>query len=131
MIRYVEIGDKNIVSQVKARSSLWFIKLHKGKVVITINDLNELLGMKIDFKEISKRKDIFDRRDWNALGRGKLREEFEKNNNIRYEEETFFFVYLTGFLKILKMLVNENKINLYEAESIIGIIDNNTKYLNV
>lgn len=96
----------------------WFIKKYKGRIIITSNDLQELLGMDFDFKKLNNKNIIF-RKDWNALGQGNLREEFEKANNIYYEDETFFFVYLSGFFKILKLLLNENKISLSQIKNIL------------
>lgn len=96
----------------------WFIKRYKNRIIITDKDLIKLLGVEFNFKK-ENIKDIIFRKDWNALGQGVLRKEFEKTNNVYYEDETFFFVYLSGFFKILKFLVNENKISLSQVENIL------------
>lgn len=96
----------------------WFIKRYKNRIIITDKDLIKLLEVNFDFKN-ENIKDIIFRKDWNALGQGALRKEFEKTNNVYYEDETFFFVYLSGFFKILKFLVNENRISLSKVENIL------------
>lgn len=104
--------------QDRAGTYPWFIKRYKNRIIITDKDLIKLLEVNFDFKK-ENIKDIVFRKDWNALGQGALRKEFEKTNNVYYEDETFFFVYLSGFFKILKFLVNENRISLSKVESIL------------
>ena len=96
----------------------WFIKKYKNRIIITDKDLIKLLGIDFDFKKENNENIIF-RKDWNALGQGALRKEFEKINNVYYEDETFFFVYLSGFFKILKVLLNQNKLSLFQIENIL------------
>lgn len=96
----------------------WFIKKYNDRIIITIKDLKVLLGMDINFKELNNKNIIF-RKDWNALGQGELREKFESDNSIHYEDETFFFLYLSGFFKILKLLFNENQLSLSQVENIL------------
>lgn len=106
----------------------WFIREYKGRIVVTIRDIKDLIGVDVDLKNLNIKNNIFRGRDWNGIG-GKSKEEFEKNNNIRYEEEIIFFVYLTGFLKILKILVEYGKVDLLEVESILRTIDDKIKYI--
>ena len=60
-------------------------------------------------KKLNKSNNIFPGIDWNGIG-GREKEEFEKHNNVRYEEETMFFLYITGFLKILKIIMEDGEI---------------------
>ncbi|CAM2079447.1 MAG: hypothetical protein NSGCLCUN01_03667 [uncultured Clostridium sp.] len=106
----------------------WFIKEYKGRKVITIRDIKELIGINIELKNLSIRNNIFRGKDWNGIG-GEIKKEFEKNNNLRYDGEIIFFVYITGFLKILKILIEHGKIELLAAESILREIDGKTKYI--
>lgn len=104
--------------QDRADTYPWFIKRYKNRIIITDKDLIKVLGIDFDFKKENNENIIF-RKDWNALGQGALRKDFEKTNNVYYEDETFFFVYLSGFLKILKLLLDENKLSLSQIESIL------------
>lgn len=104
--------------QDRADTYPWFIKRYQNRIVITDRDLIKVLGIDFDLKELNN-KDIIFRKDWNALGQGKSREEFEIDNNVHYEDETFFFVYLSGFFKILKLLFDENKLSLSQIENIL------------
>ena len=104
--------------QDRADTYPWFIKRYQNRIVITDRDLIKVLGIEFDLKDLNN-KDIIFRKDWNALGQGVLRKEFEKTNNIYYEDETFFFVYLSGFFKILKLLFDENKLSLSQIENIL------------
>ena len=106
----------------------WFIKEYKGRMVITIRDIKELIGVNIDLKKLNIKNNIFRGEDWNGIG-GTSKEEVGKNNNIRYEEEIIFFVYITGFLKILKILMEDSKVDLLEVESILRAIDDKIKYI--
>ena len=108
---YIKIKDKSYTYP-------WFIKKYKNRAIITDKDLNTLLGLDFDFKK-ENIKDIIFRRDWNALGQGSIRKEFEEDNNVYYKDETFFFVYLPGFFKILKFLANENRIYISKVENIL------------
>lgn len=114
---YKTYNETNI-NNFKTHKYPWFIKKYHSKAIVTIKDLELLLNININSKVLNNKNIIF-RKDWNALGQGYLRKEFEKDNNIYYEEETFFFVYLSGFFKILKLLLNESKISLSQIESIL------------
>lgn len=106
----------------------WFIREYKGRIIITIRDIKELIGIDIDLKNLNAKNNIFRGRDWNGIG-GNLKEEFEKCNNVKYEEETIFFVHIIGFLKILKILMEDGKVDLLAAESILRVIDDKIKYI--
>ena len=110
----------DIYNKIKDKSYAypWFIKRYKNRAIITDKDLQKLLDLDFDFKKENIRDIIF-RKDWNALGQGALRKEFEKDNNVYYKDETFFFVYLSGFFKILKFLANENRISISKVENIL------------
>lgn len=120
----MSIKDINI--EILTDKNPWFIKEYKGRIVVTIRDIKELIGVNIDLKKLNINNNIFRGQDWNGIG-GVLKERFEKDNNVRYEEEIIFFVYITGFLKILKILMEDRKIDLLEAESILRTIDDKIK----
>lgn len=86
----------------------WFIKIFNGEPIITVHDFNLLVGV-----DVMKLKPFFHPPyfiggvDWNGLGQGPLREEFERINNVHYEEETFLYFHLSGVAKALKILENE------------------------
>ena len=104
----------------------WFIKEYKGRMVIPIRDIKELIGIDIELKNLNIKNNIFRGKDWNGIG-GEIKEEFEKNNRVRYDGEVIFFVYITGFLKVLKILIEKGKVELLVAESILREIDSKTK----
>lgn len=90
----------------------WFIKWYKGQPVVTIHDFNELVGLDIlKLKQFFKKEYFTAGLDYNGLGQGPLREEFERINNVRYEEHTFMYLYLSGVAKALKILRDENKLS--------------------
>lgn len=98
----------------------WFIKKYKDTEIITINDLNKLLGIDvIKIKQFFRREYFTPAIDWNGLGQGHLREKFEKDNNVHYEEETFLYLYKSGVVKALKILGIENKIDTHTSKSIL------------
>ncbi|MFQ7821408.1 hypothetical protein [Clostridium sp.] len=86
-----------------------FTKKYKGRAIVTIRDIKEIFGIDIELKKLNKSNNIFPGIDWNGIG-GREKEEFEKHNNVRYEEETMFFLYITGFLKILKIIMEDGEI---------------------
>ena len=123
---YKEIQVNNIIEN----KYPWFIKEYKGRAIVTIKDIKELLGLHIDLKKINNKNNILRGKDWNGIGKGEVREEFARINNVNYKDDTIFFVYITGFLKILKVLIEDNKIELLDAENILREIDrNNIKYI--
>ena len=105
-----------------------FTKKYKGRIVVTMKDIKEIIGIDIDMKKLSKSNNIFIGWDWNGIA-GISKEEFEKNNNVIYDEETIFFVYITGLLKILKIIMEEGKIDLLSVENTLRIIDDKIKYI--
>ena len=86
-----------------------FTKKYKGRAIVTIRDIKEIFGIDIELKKLNKSNNIFHGIDRNGIG-GREKEEFEKHNNVRYEEETMFFLYITGFLKILKIIMEDGEI---------------------
>lgn len=91
----------------------WFIKILKGEPIITVHDFNLLVGVDVMKLDAIKLKPSFHPHyfirgvDINGLGQGPLREEFERVNNVHYEEETFLYLRLSGVAKALKILENE------------------------
>lgn len=119
--------EKNILED----TSPWFIKFYKGKPIVTISDLYILVGEKVELGELIGNKNIINYMDWNGIGRGNQREEFERINRVRYEDETLIYLHIIGFLKVLKIFIDKNKITLHKAESILNSLDNNVgiKYI--
>ena len=105
-----------------------FTKEYKGRMIITIRDIKEIFGIDIELKKLNRSNNIFIGRDWNGIS-GRAKEEFEKNNNVIYNEETIFFVYITGFLKILKIIMEEGKADLSSVENILRMVDDKIKYI--
>lgn len=104
----------------------WFIKKYKGRGIITIEDLRKLIGIDIELKSLNGKNNIFRGIDWNGIG-GELKENFERCNNIKYDEKTIFFVYISGFLKILKILIEDDRISLIKTEVMLRGIDDKIK----
>ncbi len=105
----------------------WFIKFYKGRPIVTINDFYILVGEEIGLGELIRDKSIINYIDWNGIGKGKNREEFERVNEVKYEDDTLIYLHITGFLKILKIFINENRITLSEVEKIINLLDNRSE----
>lgn len=101
----------------------WFIKIYNGRPIITLNDLTILLGVKINLSDLIKDKMIIAYIDWNGIGRGASRKEFEESNLVKYEDETLIYLYISGLFKILKMFMDENKMKFYELENIIRLLE--------
>ncbi len=119
--------EKNILED----KSPWFIKFYKGRPIVTINDLYILVGKKVELGELIGNKSIINYMEWNGIGRGNQREEFERINRVRYEDETLIYLHIVGFFKALKIFINKKKITLQKAESIVSLLDNNVaiKYI--
>jgi len=101
---------KNVDFKIKFEENitkLWFIKWHKGRPIITLNDFKKLTGIDLLTLKPFFREEYFSAGiDWNGLGQGALREEFERINNVHYEEETFIYMYASGITKALIILEN-------------------------
>ncbi|WP_300856889.1 hypothetical protein [uncultured Clostridium sp.] len=113
---------------IKNYDNAWFVKKYKGKIVIMIKDIEKLIGVNIYLKDLNVKNNIFAARDWNGIS-GKIKEEFEKINNIECKEDIIFFVYISGFFKILKNVIEEGKVDVLEVENILRVIDNKIKYI--
>ena len=50
--------------------------------------------------------------EFNGLGQGTLRVQFEEYNNVFYEDETIIYLTLAGALKIIRALMDKNIISL-------------------
>lgn len=99
----------------------WFIKWYEGYPIITLYDFNQLIGLKGKrHKKFFSPKYFKPGVDWNGLGQGSSREEFERENNVHYEEETFAFMYLSGAVKALNILQEENKISPQAKQAILA-----------
>ncbi len=97
----------------------WFIKKHRGKSVITVSDFSKLIGIDISKEKLFFRPECFTPGyDWNGLGQGPLREEFELINNVHYEDDTFIYLYHPGVIKALKML--KHKISIGVMNTVIS-----------
>lgn len=118
--------DNGIAILIKNKQN--FTKEYKGRIIITINDIKEIFGIDIELKKLNISNNIFIGIDWNGIS-GRAKEEFEKNNNVIYNEETIFFVYITGLLKILKIIMEEEKVDLSSVENILRMIDYKIKYI--
>lgn len=84
------------------------VKNYKGVPVIIKEELEQYLGVKIN-KYISYLKPAI---EFNGLGQGTLRVQFEEYNNAFYEEETIIYLSLIGALKIIKILLDNKLIKL-------------------
>ena len=118
--------DNGIAILIKNKQN--FTKEYKGRIIITINDIKEIFGIDIELKKLNISNNIFIGIDWNGIS-GRAKEEFEKNNNVIYNEETIFFVYITGLLKILKIIMEEETVDLSSVENILRMIDYKIKYI--
>ena len=118
--------DNGIAILIKNKQN--FTKEYKGRIIITINDVKEIFGIDIELKKLNISNNIFIGIDWNGIS-GRAKEEFEKNNHVIYNEETIFFVYITGLLKILKIIMEEEKVDLSSVENILRMIDYKIKYI--
>lgn len=84
------------------------VKNLKGKPVIIKKELEEYLGTSVN-KYMNYLKPAI---EFNGLGQGALRVQFEEYNNAFYVEETIIYMTLAGALKIIKILIDKNKISL-------------------
>ena len=98
----------------------WFIKWLKGQPIVTLHDFNQLVGLEgKQHKKLFRLEYFKPGADWNGLGQGALREEFEKVHNVHYEEETFIYMYPSGVVKALNILEEENKISAEAKQAIL------------
>lgn len=84
------------------------VKNYKGKPIVIKKDLEQYLGIKVN-KYMSYLKPSI---EFNGLGQGTLRENFEEYNKAFYKEETIIYLSLIGALKIIKILIDNKLIQL-------------------
>ncbi|MFR4825587.1 MAG: hypothetical protein ACLUBI_12535 [Clostridium sp.] len=84
------------------------VKNLSGKPVIVKKELEEYLGTSVS-KYI---KNLIPCVEFNGLGQGALRVQFEEYNNVFYEDETIIYLTLAGALKITRILMDKNIISL-------------------
>ena len=84
------------------------VKNLKGKPVIIRKELEEYLGISIN-KYMNYLKPAI---EFNGLGQGALRVQFEEYNNVFYAEKTIMYLTLAGALKIIRILMDKNIIRL-------------------
>lgn len=84
------------------------VKNLKGKPVIIKKELEEYLGTSVN-KYMNYLKPTI---EFNGLGQGDLRVQFEEYNNVFYVEQTIIYITLVGALKIIKILMDKNKVRL-------------------
>ena len=84
------------------------VKNLKGKPVIIKKELEEHLGTSVN-KYMNYLKPAI---EFNGLGQGALRVQFEEYNNVFYEDETIIYLTLAGALKITRILMDKNIISL-------------------
>lgn len=84
------------------------VKNLNGKPVIIKTELEEYLGTSVN-KYI---KHLIPCIEFNGLGQGDLREQFEEYNNVFYEDETIIYLTLAGALKTIRILMDKNIISL-------------------
>lgn len=102
--------------------SPWFIKWYKGEPIVTLHDFATLTGIELYGRKPFFQQNIFrGGLDYNGLGQGPLRIQFEQENNVHYEEETFSFLYESGLRKTLDILKKEL------SSSLIAEIENGMK----
>lgn len=81
------------------------IKWYGEKPIITRKDFIDFTGEDIRKHKLFFRQEIFTPgQDWNGLGQGPLRIEFEIVNNVHYDEETFIYMYESGVRKAIDIL---------------------------
>lgn len=105
------MDKKTLKNNILNFDNLGLIRWYKGDPVVTLNDFEKITGIDlIELGPFFKLEYFTGGIDWNVLGQGELRKEFEKINNVKYEGETLTFMYLSGFIKALK-IINEMKTN--------------------
>lgn len=86
-------------------------KIKKGKPVWILNDLEAFLGRNLNVKPFFRPEFFVGGYDYNYMGLGELRQEFEKENYCQYEEEIVPYVTACGLKKILLILsLGKNKV---------------------
>lgn len=118
-----EILELGKTIKITETTSPWFIKWLNNKPIITLHDFNDLVGFKVKSPVffLDKLEDRISGVYVNGYGQGEGREEFEKRNNIHYEEETFLFYTLVGFKRALRSLRDSKKINNDKYKNIIDL----------
>ncbi|SNR85569.1 BRO family, N-terminal domain [Anaerovirgula multivorans] len=102
----------------------WYIKWYKGLPIVTLHDFKVLTGLDLHGMEpFFRLKHFTPAVDYNGLGQGPLRQEFERVNNVHYEEETFIYMYASGVKKALRILANDRKLNMSLAAVSKSITD--------
>lgn len=95
------------------QDSPWFVKRYDGKPIVTLHDFETLTGIELYGRKPFFRPEIFKGGlDFNGLGQGPLRKQFEQENNVHYEEHTFLFLYKSGLRKTLNILEKELSFDL-------------------
>ena len=84
------------------------IKNLNGKSVIIKKELEEYLCTSINKYMNYLKLSI----EFNGLGQGTLRVQFEEYNNVFYEDEAIIYLTLAGALKIIRALMDKNIISL-------------------
>lgn len=111
--------------------SPWFIKWYNGKPIITLHDFTALTGIElIGRKPFFRPEKFVGGLDFNGLGQGPLRIQFEQENGVHYEEETFMYLHPVGLRKVLNILENEKAISsemIKELEQGMNLAQNQNK----
>lgn len=84
------------------------VKSLNGKPVIIKKELEDYLGTSVS-KYINH---LIPCIEFNGLGQGTLRENFEEYNNVFYEDKTIIYLTIAGALKIIRILMDKNIISL-------------------
>ena len=125
----LELGEIIKIIEV---TSPWFIKWLEDEPIVTLHDFNKLIGFKVESAVffLDKLEDRMSGVYVNGHGQGEEREEFEKRNNVHYEEETFSFYTPVGFKRALKSLKDSKKIDNDKYRNILdsAVIEKKERY---
>ncbi len=82
------------------------VKIYRGRKIVVVDDFIALTGIDIrKHKKVFREEYFIPGVDWDGLGQGPLREEFEQLNNCHYDQETIIYMYESGFKKLIRILL--------------------------
>lgn len=79
-------------------------KKYNGKPIWIVYDLERFFGRKLDVLPFFRPEFFVGGYDFSGMGQGRARQQFEKDNQCHYEDETIMYVTACGLKKIILIL---------------------------
>lgn len=86
-------------------------KRYNGKPIWLVCDLEKFFGRKLDVTPFFRPEFFVGGYDFNGLGHGTFRQQFEQDNQCHYEDETIMYVTACGLKKMILILSLGEKID--------------------